>query len=49
MSFACQLIGNHPEVQKKLHDEIDQVLGKFIQFVFIKNSFKVILLNRIDK
>lgn len=27
VSWACQLIGSHPEIQKKLHDEIDSVLG----------------------
>ena len=27
MSWACQLIGSHPEVQKKIHEEIDQVFG----------------------
>lgn len=26
-SWGCHLIGSHPEVQKKLHDEIDRVLG----------------------
>jgi cytochrome P450 len=29
-SWACQLIGSHPDVQKKLHDEIDSVLGTYI-------------------
>lgn len=27
-SWACQLIGSHPEVQKKLHKEIDLIFGK---------------------
>lgn len=26
-SWACQLIGSHPDVQKKLHEEIDSVFG----------------------
>nr|QUF59368.1 cytochrome p450 CYP4V24 [Brachionus angularis] len=26
-SWGCQLIGSHPEVQKKLHQEIDMVFG----------------------
>lgn len=27
-SWACQLIGSHPQVQKKLHEEIDAILGE---------------------
>lgn len=27
-SWACQLIGSHPQVQEKLHAEIDSVLGE---------------------
>jgi len=27
VSWACHLIGSHPEVQKRLHQEIDQVFG----------------------
>nr|AHL88990.1 cytochrome p450 4V24 [Brachionus koreanus] len=27
-SWACQLIGSHPEVQKKLHQEVDLILGE---------------------
>lgn len=26
-SWACHLIGSHPDVQKKLHDEVDSVFG----------------------
>ena len=26
-SWACHLIGSHPEVQKKLHEEMDRVYG----------------------
>lgn len=28
--WACHLIGSHPNVQQKLHQEIDDVLGKLI-------------------
>nr|UOU03281.1 cytochrome P450 4V23/24-1 [Brachionus rubens] len=27
-SWACQLLGSHPEIQKKVHDEIDSVFGQ---------------------
>ncbi len=26
-SWACHLIGSHPEVQKKLHQEVDAIFG----------------------
>jgi cytochrome P450 len=26
-SWACHLIGSHPEVQKKLHEEMDTIFG----------------------
>jgi cytochrome P450 family 4 subfamily V len=26
-SWACHLIGSHPDIQKKLHIEIDRVMG----------------------
>jgi docosahexaenoic acid omega-hydroxylase len=26
-SWACHMIGSHPDVQKKLHEEIDAVFG----------------------
>jgi docosahexaenoic acid omega-hydroxylase len=37
-SWACHLIGSHPEVQKKLHKEIDETFGKFR---FIQSKIKV--------
>ena len=27
-SWACHLIGSHPDVQKKLHEEIENIFGK---------------------
>ncbi len=27
MSWAIHLIGSHPDIQKKIHDELDEVLG----------------------
>jgi len=27
LSWTCQMIGSHPDVQKKLHEEIDSVFG----------------------
>ena len=27
MVWAIQLIGSHPEVQKKLHEEMDEIFG----------------------
>jgi cytochrome P450 family 4 subfamily V len=30
MAWACHLIGSHPDVQEKLHKEIDDVFGKLI-------------------
>ena len=32
VSWACHLIGSHPEVQKKVHEEIDRVSGTFYKF-----------------
>ena len=29
-SWACQLIGSHPDVQKKIHDELDSIFGNFL-------------------
>ena len=37
-SWACQLIGSHPEIQNKLHQEIDEIFGKFE--VLQQNNFK---------
>ena len=28
MVWAIQLIGSHPEVQKKLHEEMDEIFGR---------------------
>ena len=33
--WAFQLIGSHPEVQKKLHEEIDGIFGKKKQHIFL--------------
>ena len=32
--WACQLIGSHPEVQKKIHDEIDSIFGNINLVIF---------------
>ena len=32
-SWACHLIGSHPIVQRKLHQEIDNVFGQHIKMI----------------
>ena len=34
MSWTCHLIGNHPDIQQKIHEEIDEVLGNNKQKIF---------------
>ena len=42
MSWACQLIGSHPEVQKKIHEELDAVFGmKQLNVILEIYSFKI--------
>ena len=28
MNFTCFMIASHPEVQRKLHEEVDRVFGR---------------------
>lgn len=38
MSWAIHLIGSHPDIQKKIHDELDKVLGinlNYSQFKYL--------------
>ena len=32
VSWTCHLIGTYPDVQKKLHDEVDRIFGKILDF-----------------
>ena len=45
LSWAIHLIGSHPEVQKKLHEEIDSVFGWFNLFSI---ELKINLLIRVN-
>jgi cytochrome P450 family 4 subfamily V len=40
-SWACHLIGSHPEVQKKLHEEMDAVFGRFHKVVQAVKTFRL--------
>jgi len=35
MSFTLHLIGAHPEVQTKVHQELDEVFGIYILYIFL--------------
>ena len=43
ISWAIHLIGSHPDIQKKIHEELDQVLGilflVLVEKMFMKISF----------
>ena len=40
VNWALLLIGQHPTVQARLHDEIDQVFGKYWTWVLSNNNGK---------
>ena len=44
INWALHLIGDHPEIQKKLHEEMDEMFGAFIDllqsYVYYINSIQ---------
>ena len=38
LSWACHTIGSYPEVQQRIHEEIDSVFGIFFSFM-VNNRF----------
>jgi len=49
LSWACHLIGSHPDVKKKLFLEIDSVLGEIEKYVTNDNLKRLEYLERIIK
>ena len=39
LNWACHLIGSHPDVQKKLHEELDRIFGTFNNLCLVKILF----------